>query len=120
MNEKVKTLDNISNGFFRIRLVKGGTFVPAIIFQACPAMPCEWDIEPDEWFSPLDRSRPLQALVNGQDSDVEKVWIFGQPISQEEYEFMLADSEWCAEFTPNDPKANPYKAVDFTAIPELF
>lgn len=107
-------------GFYKIRLVQDGPYVPAVIYQHCPAVPCNFDLCPDEWFMPLERSRPPRALINGRAGSVEKVLAYGKGITRQEYELMLETADWAREYAPDDPLAKPYKKVNNTIIPELF
>ena len=116
----MKSLNNVKAGFYKTRLVKNGPYVPAVIYQSCPVMPCNDDVATSEWFSPLERSRPLQALVDGQADDVEKLWVFGEPIEQLEYDFMMKNAEWCRKYAPKDPIAQPYRSMNYNQIPILF
>ena len=66
---EMRRIDQPCPGFFRTRLVRGGPWVGAIIYQPCPfaAMPVVDGCGEDDWFVPLDRSRPLSALIDGLD-----------------------------------------------------
>lgn len=91
-------------GYYKRKLVKGGVFVPVRIQQVAsqpdgsPVWVCEVDGE----------------LVD--DVFEQWVWCAPCPISETEYRYMLADSQHCKRYLPNDPKANPRKSVDMTKM----
>lgn len=98
-------------GFFKLRLVRGGPFVPALIIYR-PAR------DPDTGES-LDRSFMWEAWTDGRltrepspdpwKAGVEKIWIFGREIDEEEFRKMsLAKSE-----------AAPNEAVDLGQLDPL-
>jgi hypothetical protein len=93
-------------GFYRRRLVKGGPAVGVLIFQACPIDP--------ETGEPMQRSRPLLCLVNGEWADPidEWEWIAGSRISEAEYLFLLADAAHAAEHRPTAPRARPREKIN--------
>lgn len=110
-----RELNNPKEGYWLIRLAKGGPLVPASIQRI------HTTFEPGNPQNEMDRSPFLAAFINGNPVSLEEVWHRkGQPISKEEYLFQLADSAWVRDYAPNDPKANPKKAVDFSTLPIPF
>lgn len=103
-------VDQPEEGFYRTRLVKNGVWVPVKITYGPPR-------DPDTGET-LDRSWRWTALRAGEEVDVFDVWpgCSGAPITEEEYEFQLADAAWARKYAPIDPKANPRKAVDLNAM----
>lgn len=102
-------------GFWLVRLAKGAVRVPAAI---------EWHetvVDPD--FPENDmrgtRFRYLAATINGEPAALDDVWLYrGEPISRQEYRYRLADSAHAREWRPDDPLAQPRKAIDlFTVKP---
>src|SRR5215831_8884022 len=76
-------------GWFRLRLVRRGVWVAALIWRPCPWVNPEVALDTpgeDEWCRPAERSRPLRAVIHGgaQGSDWEvdpmEVWERGNPI----------------------------------------
>jgi len=61
-----RRIDEPRPGYFTVRLVAGGPAAPAVIFLPCPMMPAALDFDPIEWCTPLDRSRRLEALIDGE------------------------------------------------------
>lgn len=101
-------------GFFKVRLVKGGAWVSARIFQPCPI-----EMEPEYW-NPMDRSPSLAAEVNGQPARVMRVWASGEEISAAEFHYLLDDAGWCERYAPDEPRANPKSAVDVRTTQPVF
>ena len=67
------------------------------------------------------RSPFLAAFVNDEPVDMDRVWLTkGEPITEAEYAFRVADAKWAAEHAPNEPAAQPHKAVDLRQIPIPF
>ena len=114
---------NIANpqpGFFRMRMVKGGVYVPARIFLPCPMVVGDWtscDAHPDDWCMPMDRSRWLKGEINLRPADLWRVWGFGQPIPIEEFEFMVEVVRWAKVHAPESPEAKPWRPIDLRALP---
>lgn len=77
-------------GFFKMRLVKDGPFVPAVILYRRPRDPITDEV--------LDRSQMWEAWVNGvmekepspdpAAAGVFKIWTAGKPIPAQEFERM--------------------------------
>lgn len=100
-------------GFFKLREVRKGPFVGALIFIPCPIDP--------EFGLPMDRPRRLVALIDEREADIQRVWDFGIDISEWEYRFLIDDAAWVRKYgSPNDPKANPKQAIDLNAMQPLF
>lgn len=99
-------------GYYRIRMVRGGPWVPVKIWFAPPADPDN----PDEL---LDRSPRWQATRNGEACDVWTVWPFcaDKTITKDEYDYMLAHGEWARAHSPNHPSADPRRPVDLSKAP---
>ena len=93
-----------------MRLAKGAPMVGAIIFIPCP-------IDPFYGF-PMDRSRHMDAMINGKLCDVARVWLSKSVrITQAEYEFLLADRAWASAYAPTTPEANPSKKLNIKDVP---
>ncbi len=102
-------------GFFKLRLLPGRPFVPAAIFLPCPVDPYTGE--------QLDRGRVLMAAIGNNDPDyesIEKVWMFGCPISLAEYRYMRAVSNWAAQHAPAAPEASPLAPIDHLRTPINF
>ena len=83
-----------------------------------------------------DRSYRFLVEVNGSTDHIETgdgyscrvthdlsrywPWCAKWPITEAEYNYMLAKAGWAKQFAPERPQANPHKAVDFNAIKPIF
>ncbi len=87
--------DEPLSGFYRRRLVRGGPWVPAVIWME------PGDIDPET--GELASDDTLCCFVNGRPVDVFKewTWLAGNPISAEEYFALFAQSS-----APSAPAAN--------------
>lgn len=108
---------NPQEGYWLIRLVKGGPRVPACIRYM------ETIVEPGEPGNRMDGTRPryLAAFVNGEPVALDRVWLSrGDAISEAEHDFRVADAAWAAEHAPDEPAANPTTPIDHLLIPLPF
>ncbi len=98
-------------GYYKRRLVKGGPWVGVHIWYGPPTCPHTGQL--------LDRSWRWQALVNGEDADEYEAWISGcaNPITKEEYEYLLAHSDWAKNYAPD---LAPDKKIDLNKINPIF
>lgn len=103
-------------GFFKIQLVKGGAWVPAVIFRPCPIemqSPRRW-----QW---IDRWPALQAMRDAdsfgglrETCDPEQVWMYGCEIDQAEFRHWLKTRQHIRLHEPNAVDANPYRKIDLS------
>lgn len=112
MSDAPRQIGSPEPGFFKLRLVRAGPWVAALIYMPCPMDP--------EFGFPLDRSRRLAAEIDGQEADPMRVWLHGRMIPRSEYLFLRDDAQWAKRYAPNDPKANPKQAIDLNAMQPLF
>lgn len=99
-------------GFFQRRFVRGGVFVPVAIF-----IEQETDATGE-----LSTDERLVCLVNGKPADPESEWTYcaGNPITEQEYRFLIERHKWAKENAPADPFAAPSRKIDFNALPADF
>lgn len=99
-------------GWYRRRLAKGACWVPVLICWRCP-------FTED---GPLDRSPVLLAFVGGAEADPYDTWIHcaGQPITELNYETMIAQHAWDRTYSPASPGANPRTPVNIRQLPPAF
>lgn len=111
--QAVRRVDMPEPGFFKIRLVKGGVWVAARITYS-PTLDPETD-------APLDRSWHWGAEINGQEcsdlaptpgANVMRIWTYGDRITKDEFDYLLADQEHARLYRPHAPEATPNKAVN--------
>jgi len=101
-----RTLNNDAIGFYKMNLAKNAPDVGAVIYIPCPI-----EMHPEFW-NYLDRPWRVCAQINGREVEVWRIGIsLSVPISQAEYEFLIADRAWAKAHEPEAPEANPYRAV---------
>lgn len=94
-------------GFYRIRMVKGGPWVPVRIVAALRAK---------------RRRVVFYAYLGDKVVDIDRVWprAYGNKIEKSEWEYMLKLGRWASAYEPDNPAAQPTKAVDLNKQPSLF
>lgn len=102
-----RRMDKPECGYWLVRQIKGGPRTPASI-QVVHTL-----YEPGEAGNRMERSPFLAAFIAGEPVALDEVWLRrGDPITKEDYEFRVADLRWSREHAPDEPQANPRKAVD--------
>lgn len=96
-------------GWWLVRVTKGGAFVPARIVYERPA---------DPWFPDNDmseRSGEWRAYIGDREcAHWDEVWLRrGTPISQAEFEHQMDRRRFWADHEPEHPLAVPEKPVDW-------
>jgi hypothetical protein len=109
--DEPRDIDNPQPGFWAMRLVRGGPEVGAAIIRRGYAP------ETDAPDARMECTPRLEAFIDGREVPVHEVWVrHGRAITESEYRFLVADSEWIKRNAPNDPKAHPHKPVDFNKL----
>jgi len=110
------TGDTPQPGFYKMRLVKNGVYVPVHI----------WDnvTEKDEAGDYLE-DQGLIMLIDGEFINPQHIgnkWLYcmGDPIKKKEYDFMLADSDHAQKYRPDDVKSQPRKAINLSTQKSIF
>ena len=109
MIPQVNKLGPPEPGFYRLRLVKNGPWVPVRIWLE--------DGERDPETNELTSDQVLRAKVGDQDRDPLKIWTFLWDITEEEYYFLLSRAHWAVAHNPKAPEANPTRPINPTDIP---
>lgn len=103
-------------GYFAITLVKGAPEVALRITHE--PTPCP------ETGEPMDRSPVWTYIVNGkteyQDMPENPKLYIGREIDQAEYDYLLADRQWAANYAPHLPEAQPTVKADPRTLPPSF
>jgi hypothetical protein len=108
--------------FMKMRLKRGGPWVPALIWLPCPfvvPLPAEETPAPEEWCRPHDRSRVLRGRIGERDANPAEVWERGYLISAKEYHWRLGLLQWAARHAPEQPEANPRQRAALERLPSL-
>lgn len=102
-----RQINNPLPGYWLIRLIRNGPPVPACIKVM------QTTHEPGEPENRMERSAFLAAFINGQPVDIDRVWMVrGQPITQQEYEYRCAVTDWAMVHAAQSPEAQPTKRID--------
>ena len=108
-------------GFYKMRQVRNGPFVAVAIGPRCPMVEPDYYIDPEDWCTPYDRSRRLQAWVDGKGfMDPWKVYTRCLAIDEAEFLFLAANSQWARDYAPAAPEASPAQPIDLGELPPLF
>jgi hypothetical protein len=109
-DEPTRRVDLPEPGWFKLRLVKGGPYVPAMITREWGQWGAIIDGQPGNIFAP----DPVLA------TDVFRIWHSGIRIEHAEYLHMLEVSRWAKEHAPDDPAADPTKPISLNRRPSVF
>lgn len=92
-------------GFYRLKLIRGGPWVPA-------------QIKHDEggWQTMLDGKWSNQSTDPWLLPDMERIHFGGRDTTEAEVNFMLARKRHAEVYEPDSPAANPRKAIDLDKI----
>lgn len=96
MRPEPRILDQPKPGFFRLRLVKNGPWVAAKISYG-PQLDTDGLAMLDEgdlWSTRIDDELIADPSPDPHVAHVDRVWIYGEEITEAEYEFLLLDSAW--------------------------
>lgn len=99
-------------GFYKMRLTKGGPFVPVAIWIDQSVDPETGELLTDE---------RLCCLVNGQHRDPYRTWTWcaSRPISEADYRYRIDYGEWASAHAPADPAANPNAPINLKEMEPL-
>ena len=106
---ELRSLEAPDPGYFRIRLVRAGPFVPAKITHAGGL-----------WCCTINGEERTRADNPWAVADMDRVWFYGQRIAESEYDYMLAMKLFAERHQPEHPSANPRKAIDLRLLPPLY
>ncbi len=114
MPEPINLLHGPVVGFYKRRFVRGGPWVPAKIWWD------RGDIDPESGDQMSDDV--LRCVVDGRYCDIDDQWnwIGGNPITEAEYNFMVADAAHARVHRPDDAKATPYEPIDLGMMKPVF
>lgn len=97
-------------GFFQMRLVRGGPWVPVRIWLHQVI-----DGETGE----LVQDERLAATVDGRPADPCQIWTrcAAHPVSEQYFAYLTAGSRWDRAHAPHHPAANPTQPTDHLKTP---
>jgi hypothetical protein len=108
-------VDVPEEGHYRRRLTKGGVWCAVKIWHGFPLDPVTGELL-------VERSPIWRAMLNGEHVDVWTQWpdCSGEPITEDEYMFLLKDHLWSVDNAPDSPQANPRAKIDLHKIRPIF
>lgn len=103
-----------TEGFYRFRLRSDGVRGAVRIWFGPPHDPVTGE--------ELDRSWRWQATFNNEPIDFDRVWpaCVGDPLTFEEYNFLIARNDWAKRHAPESAFADPRKRNDRLTAPLEF
>lgn len=103
-------------GHYRVKLAKGAVWSPVKLWFGPPLDPVTGE--------ELDRSPRWQALVRGKlwERGVLDLWAWcaGQPIGENEYEYLMAIHRHASAHEPDMPEASPREAINHLTTKPIF
>lgn len=105
-------------GFYQMKLVKGGIFVPVRLWQGFGKQDGR-ELDDDGAPTPvIARGWIWRAMLDGVEVHPWKVWpdCSGEPITEEEYRFLLARRHHAMAHDPQSPFASPRQKVDWLTV----
>lgn len=106
--EPPRAVDRPEPGHFRLRLVRGGPFVPARIAH-----------DASGWWAEIDGRRYAPHPDPAQAEGVFRVWHGGRHIDEAEYRHLNAVRGWATATMPDHPAANPREPIDDAKLRRL-
>jgi len=103
--------DKPEPGYYAVKLVKNGPEVAAKIWRGHLT---------EGWWATDNDGQSAEIHSDPQlNETLQRIWLFGRKISEEEYSFMIARADHAKRFFPNSPWANPMKPLDLKSIPPI-
>jgi hypothetical protein len=96
-------------GFYRVRLTRGGPWVGA-----------EIRITDDGAQAYVDGALSLEKMGGWGLMAVDVIAIWGEEIPEAEHRFLLAQAEHARVHQPHHPSANPRKSIDLRLLPPVY
>lgn len=102
-------------GYWKIRLVKGGPYVPACIRRV------QTTHEPGRPDNIMERSPFIAAFILGAPADLAEVWSRrGHEITKQQHDHLVAVARWARRNQPDEPIAEPSHRIDWNRTPVRF
>lgn len=105
----------VAPGFYRVRLVKDGPFVPCRVWIEA----CERDAETGE----ATTDERLHVVIDCIERDRPALgWqpLIGEAITEQDYRYLTALSRHATDHEPDLPAASPHQAIDLSKAPSPF
>lgn len=111
----MQTLEEPTEGYYRMRLVRGGPLVGIRIWFGPPLEP--WCREE------MDRYWRWNAEANGEHVELDRVWpqSVSDEITEDEYRFLVERTKWAKRNDAFDPMSAPRRKTnwDDSTVPSL-
>lgn len=108
----------IRPGLFKVKIVKGAPWIPAVIYRPCP-----FEMFVDEPWNMLDRWPPLLAARDTdsfgrlkESCDPFWVWVHGEEISALEFKFWMDTRRHIKLHEPDAIDADPRRKIDLSQM----
>jgi hypothetical protein len=112
-----REIDDARPGYFKVRLVKRGPWMPARLERDCTCtVNGGVDEEVHAWIDTCDRHQRLRGEIDGMTVAVDRVWMWGEEITQAEHDYLVSSNEWDRENDATSPAARPREAIDLNTI----
>lgn len=110
---KPRQPDKPEPGFYRLKLVKGGPWMPARI---------TFGVTPDPNFpgNPMDRSPVWSAEIAGKPVHWDRIWPCAEEIKEAKFRYLMALVDNANRYRPDLPEASPREAVDVGKLEPIF
>lgn len=97
-------------GWYQGRQTRGGPFVPVRFWLEQEVCPDTGELLSDEI---------IKCEINGREADPQAVWswVCQDPITEQEFDYMVARAKFARKWAPDEPAANPFKPTDWSKVP---
>lgn len=96
-------------GWYQRKLVRGGPWVPAVIWMDQPIDVNSGELEaPEQLFCQVG-----DAIA---DADEQWPWLCTEPIREDRWKFMQSVREWTFHYAPHEPENSPLKPYNWNTL----
>ncbi len=115
MSRRSRLTNTPRPGYFKLKLVRDGPWVPAVIFYPCPHSTPEEQADPDHWCGEIKDHTELVAVADGRRVKVDRVWLFAEFCEFKEYRYLMELRGWAKKHSPAEADAR--RPVDIRRMP---
>lgn len=104
--DRTPYVEQVQDGFFKRRLVRGAAWVPARIWR---------EIEKDFVTDKETGFDIVRCEVDGKPRNALQQWDALQrfPISKADFDYLVANASWAKKYAPDSSAANPLRTIDW-------
>lgn len=99
----------VYEGHYRVKLARKGVWVAA-----------EIQFIDGKAVALIDGQLSVGAIDSWQQDAVDRIAIWGEPITASEHSYLMAVAKHAREHRPNHPFAQPNKAIDLRLLPPIY